>query len=73
MISNEKFKASIKASDLTQQQACELARISKPTLIDRIDDPLQFRLSELRSIHSGMNSVGKQLLVEAVNEIFLAN
>lgn len=67
----EKFGIAIKASGMTQQQACDLAGFSKPTLNDRINDPLQFRLGELKLIYDGMNSVGKQLVRETMADIFL--
>lgn len=67
----EKFGIAIKASGMTQQQACDLAGFTKPTLIDRVSDPLQFRLGELKLIYDGMNDVGKQLVREAMADIFL--
>ena len=66
-----KFKAAIKASGLTLQEASDMAGISKPTMVSRQDDPLQFRLYELKSLHNGMSQIGKSLLLEAVNDIFL--
>lgn len=67
----EKFGIAIKASGMTQKQACDLAGFSKPTLIDRINDPLQFRLGEIKLIYDGMNDVGRQLVRETMADIFL--
>lgn len=71
MKSHSKFKASIKASGLTLKQAGELAELSIPTITERQETPMQFRLKELKGLYNGMDENGKLLLVEAVNEIFL--
>ena len=65
-----KFKASVKASGMTLQEASELAGISKPTMCSRLEEPSQFRLYELKSLYNGMGQVGMSLLLEAVNDFF---
>lgn len=65
-----KFKASVKASGMTLQEASDLAGISKPTMCSRLEEPSQFRLYELESLYNGMEQIGKSLLLEAVNDFF---
>lgn len=68
-----KFKAAIRASGLTLQEAADLAKVSRPTLVSRQDDPMQFRLYELKGIYDGMDATGRGLLTDAVSEIFLSD
>lgn len=74
MISLEnKFKAARKASDMTIDQASELAKLSKPGYINREKNPESFRLYELENLYQGMSETAKPILVEAVNDIFLSH
>lgn len=66
-----KFEASRRVSGLTLDRAAELAELSKPAYIKREVDPTWFRLSELQGVYDALTDVGKSLMIEAINEIFL--
>lgn len=66
-----KFKAAIRASNLTLKQASELVGVSVPTISERQEAPMQFRLGELKALYDGMDDVGKRLIKEALDSIFL--
>ena len=69
---DNKFKTAFRASNLSQIEMAELTKLSGPTICARKDYPGQFRLEELKQLYDEMNDVGKQILLEAVNEFFLA-
>lgn len=71
--SDNKFKMAMRISDMTVETAAALAGVSRPTICDRRDDPLQFRLNELQQIYGGMNKTGQNMLLEAINDVFLAS
>ena len=68
----EKFAAARRASGMTLAKAAESAGIrSINTYTGREDDPLQFRLGELKGMYDSMDNIGRPLLLEAVTDIFL--
>ena len=71
MLTNEKFAAARKASNMTLKNAAELANVTIPTYAAREKHPEQFRLCELEAVYSGLSPLGKTLLKEATEEIFL--
>lgn len=71
-ISNgNKFKAARRASDMSLDQAAELAKLSKPSYISREKTPMNFRLSELEGIYNGLSETAKPIFLSAVTDIFL--
>lgn len=69
---NNKFKAARRASNMTIDEAAELAKLSKQGYINRERMPETFRLYELEAVFNGMSEIAKPLFVEAVNDIFLS-
>ena len=64
--------AARKASGNTIAQMTELAGLrSTNTYQGREDDPLEFRLGELKGMYEGMNEISRPILKEAVMSIFL--
>ncbi len=70
--SNEKFVAARRASGKTIAQMTELAGLrSTNTYLGREDDPMQFRLSELKGMYDNVDEIAQSLLRDAVTDIFL--
>lgn len=67
-----KFALSIAASGMTKLQAQEQMRFkSYQALADRLIDPGNFRLKDIKALREGMTQQGSAMLMEAVAEFFL--
>jgi hypothetical protein len=67
-----KFELAIQAAGMSRYEAKQIIGLrSYQALSERLDNPMLFRLSEIRALALQMNDSGKQILKEAVDEIFL--
>lgn len=68
-----KFELSIAASGMTKAQAQEQMQFkSYQALADRLNDPGNFRLKELRILRDGMTEQGSNMLMDAIGDFFCA-
>lgn len=64
------FSAARRASGITVEKAAEACGVSRPTFNARERNPLDFRLSELKLLYSGLDETGRRLLLEAITSVF---
>ncbi len=70
-ITPEKFIAARKVSDMTLNTASELANVTVQTYIAREKHPEQFRICELKGVYDGLNDLGRSMLKDGLDDIFL--
>lgn len=67
-----KFELAIRASGMTRSDAKKVIGLrSYQAISERLDNPLLFRLAELHALSTSMNKQGKEILKDAIAEIFL--
>lgn len=62
----ELFAAARRASGLTVEAAASACGVSRPTLNARENDPLSYRLGELRGLYARMSETGRDLMLRGV-------
>ena len=66
-----KFELSIAASGMTKAQAQNsIGFKSYQALKDRLDEPGDFRLCELKSLRDSMTGQGPEMLMDAIGDFF---
>lgn len=72
-LSENKFRAARRASDMTAEKAGDICGISRATYQQREASPEDFRLSELKMMYENLSATAKPIMVDAIGLFICGN